>query len=446
MKSSLNVQFCKSNQMGRVTPCAPEFCIAGCGAHGVTRPTRRLTVGAICLFFFLLTSASPLLAQTPPVKNSSGRYLFIVDTSKAMRPRATAVQTTVNNLLLSGMQAQLQRGDTIGVWTYNEQLYAGRLPLQQWTPEGEQLVASNILAFLKEQSYEKTSRLETVWPALQSVVRESEKLTILLVSDGDERISGTPFDREINEFFTINSRPQKQKRMPFVIVLRSYRGKFISVTLNLAPWPAEFSPYPPEPKVTVALKPKPPPEKTAPPPLIVIGKKPEPASVAPTAPSEPTPTKSAVPTNDLPAVVVEPKSPPAPADRPAETAPTTPAATIQPKPDVSPIAATLASPAVIAPSTESSRVSAPTPVNPEPTAVAPPVRADELKPEPSPPPATVQVATATQPEPIFNRTKLLLTAGVLLVLGVAFFFLKQRRARAIAHVSLITRSMKQDKK
>jgi uncharacterized protein involved in exopolysaccharide biosynthesis len=57
----------------------------------------------------------------------------------------------------------------------------------------------------------------------------------------------------------------------------------------------------------------------------------------------------------------------------------------------------------------------------------------------------VQVATATQPETIFNRPKLLLTAGVLLGLGVVFLFLRQRRARAVAHVSLITRSMDKDK-
>jgi hypothetical protein len=462
-------------------------------------------MGKAVFVLFSLTFILGLSAQTPPAEHSSGRYLLIVDTSAAMRRRAPAVQKAVSNLLLSSMHTQLRRGDTVGLWTYNEQLYAGRLPLQQWTPEREQLVASNILAFLKAQPCEKTSRLDTVWPALQSVVEESEKLTVLLISDGDKSISGTPFDREINEFFKINSRSQKQKRMPFVTVLRSRRGDFIGASLNLAPWPVEFPPFPPEPKVAAAPKPKSPPEKTAPrpatPPLIVIGKKPEPVAVTPVAAFEPTPAKPAALTNAMPVAVVEPKSPPEPATpetpkpapteaapvtvqpaatpvAPTEAAPAPGAATDQPKPDFSTVATPPekpvvaprppvvelpkpmpmpvvvppetkpASPPVVAPPTEPSHASAPTPV-------ALPAHADNVKPEPSPPPATVrqpfttppaQVATATQPETIFNRTKLLLTAGVLLVLGVTFLFLKQRRARAGAHASLITRSMDQDKK
>ncbi len=402
---------------------------------------RVLAFATLGILFF----DSPLAAQTPPAKHSSGRYLLIVDTSKAMRPRATAVQTTVNNLLLSGMHAQLQRGDTIGVWTYNEQLYAGRLPLQRWTPQEEQLVASNILAFLKAQPYEKTSHLDKVWPALQSVVKESERLTVLLISDGDEIVSGTPFNRELNKFFKKNSWSQRQKRMPFVTVLRSQRGKFIGITMNLAPWPVEFPLFQPEPKIAVATKPKSPPKNVAPrptaPPLIVVGE--EPASTQPAA----TPVAPASPT----------------AAQAEEASQKPPGAAVQPKPDVSPVAATpaepvvatpetkptlppMTSPPVITPLTETSHVSVPTSVNPEPTPVTPPAHADELKPEPSSPPATAQVATATQPETIFNRTKILLTVGVFLVLGAAFFFLKQRRARATSHASLITRSMGKDKK
>lgn len=478
MKTPLNVQVGKRAKVGRVTPYAPGLDVSEGGAPGVTRPTPAL-MGKAVFLLFSLTFILGLSAHTPPAKHSSDRYLLLVDTSAAMRRRAPAVQKAVSNLLLSSMNAQLQRGDTIGLWTYNEQLYAGRLPLQRWTPEGEQLVASNILAFLDGQPYENASRLDAVWPALQGVVRESKKLTVLIFSEGDETMSGTPFDREINEFFKANASRQKQKRMPFITVLRSYRGQFNGVTLNLAPWPVEFPPFPPESKAASTPKPKPPPEITAPPsaapPLIVIGKKPEPAVAALPVPAEPTPVTPVVPTNDLPAAVVEPKSPPAPAPtetpqatpgQPAATpvVPAPPAGAIHPKPDVSPVVALPAKPIVepkpesapvVVPPTETPHESTPPPVNSAPTPVAPSVHADELKTEPSPLPATVkpppspppaQVVAEAQPETIFSRTKLVLLGLGLVVLAGAVFFLAHRRAHASAHASLITRSMDQDRK
>src|SRR5689334_10730875 len=91
------------------------------------------------LVLSVLCFAPSLPAQTAGAMGSSGRYLFIVDTSYSMRRRADAVQKTASNLLLSGMRGELRRGDTIGIWTINEDLYTGRLPLQRWTPENNGL-------------------------------------------------------------------------------------------------------------------------------------------------------------------------------------------------------------------------------------------------------------------------------------------------------------------
>ena len=428
-------------------------------------------------FFTLPVVSISLRAQTNAASPSSDRHLFIVDTSAAMRRNAPIVEKVVGNLLLSSMQGQLHRGDTVGLWTYNEQLYAGRLPLQQWTPEGEQVVATNILAFLKKQPYEKKPRFSQVLPVLQRVVRESERITVLLIMGGDEMISGTPFDRQINQFFQKHYKAQQKARAPFVIVLRARRGGFTSATLNLAQWPVEFSPFPPEPKKTIEdVKPKPPPPKPTPtnppptaPPLIIIGKKPEGQTTNTTTSTE----SSATATNlSSPAKSESPPVSPAIPPSPTEAAPAAAATTPQPTPDSSvPAAPAVAPPPVESkPNAVESPKPPPTPaVTAQETApVSPPVTAAATEPaqvtatseDPTPavaaklespalvePPAgtpPAQVATATAPEKPFKLAILLSIVTALLVLAVIGYFLTHRRTRA--HASLITRSLDQDGK
>ena len=70
-----------------------------------------------------------------PPKPVTERFLLIVDTSAAMKKRAANVEQVVGNLFAGGLGAQLHRGDTIGVWTYTDDLQAGQFPLQRWTPQ-----------------------------------------------------------------------------------------------------------------------------------------------------------------------------------------------------------------------------------------------------------------------------------------------------------------------
>lgn len=202
-----------------------------------------------------------LPAQVPgPAATSSGRYLLIVETSSSMRRRAQAVQETVRTLLRSDMNGQLRSGDTLGVWTFNEELYAGRLSLQLWTPGRREVVAQNIIEFLKQQSCEKQARLENVVPELAHVIKSSGALTVLLISAGEKEIRGTPFDRQINAAYLRWRHEMRRTQQPFITVLRARNGQLTGHTVNMAPWPVEFPAFPPEPKAIAAT---PPPEVSA---------------------------------------------------------------------------------------------------------------------------------------------------------------------------------------
>jgi hypothetical protein len=99
---------------------------------------------------------------------------------------------------------------------------------------------------------------------------------------------GTPFDDRINGVFKTWRTQQQDTRMPFVTMLRAYKGKLTDCSVNPAPWVVELPPLPPEvqtaktaPKPAVA-PPKPTPAPTLP-PLIISGKKPQQQAAAQSA-------------------------------------------------------------------------------------------------------------------------------------------------------------------
>lgn len=437
-------------------------------------PARWRRTAAVLL---VLTSL-PLGAQTNPTPAVSDRYLLVLDTSAAMRRRAAGVQKAVESLMRSTLAAQLQRGDTVGIWTYNEQLQAGRFPLQTWTPETSEAVASNVIAFVKAQTYSGESRFDVAVPPLSRLIQESPRLTVLLVSDGNERFIGTPFDAGIERALASKYEAQQKARMPFITVLRAARGRLVSATVNLAPWPVEFPGFPPEPKVVEAPKPEPKPKPEPPrptvPPLIVIGKKkPEPVEATNAPPASVT---NAPP----PAVPAAPPPTNSPAAPPAVT---NPPVAVVPTPPVTPATSQVvtASPAVISvptntkPATVTAPTAAPAPsavavvpagTNPAPSpgqsAPAPPAR-DETAPSTTVAGSTPTRATEITPDtnvpgplavaestpatiPSGTPRWLLFVGGLVpIALGVAVFLHLQKRSRSSAS-SLISRSMDRDRK
>jgi hypothetical protein len=209
----------------------------------------------LVLFGLVLTSQG-LPAQTPkPAPKPSGRYLLIVETSTSMRRRAGAVQDAARSMLRSGLNGQLRPGDTLGLWTFNEELYAGRFPLRLWTPESREEIAQAIVEFLKKQRYEKQARVESIFPELQQVINSSETITVLLISTGESEMKGTPFDQQINATYAQWRREMQRMQTPFITVLRARNGQMASHVVSMAPWPVEFPPFLPEPKTIAATPP-----------------------------------------------------------------------------------------------------------------------------------------------------------------------------------------------
>ena len=442
---------------------------------GTPRHVMRLLAGLFPLWLAAVPAATPPRTNTAPAALAN-RYLFIVETSKTMRSRGDGTLNAIHDLLASGMRGQMQAGDTLGLWTFNRELHMGEFPLQQWSPKSQKGVTGRVLTFLKDQRCENKPRFDQVLPALQRVVRNSQFITVVLVTSGEEDLRGTPFDEPINRLCKSWRKQQAEANMPVITVLRGQNGQFAEYRVSPAPWATDLPPLPKElqaarvkPKTASAASAQAAPATV--PPLIVSGRKPKPAPAPAAVPSSPSSISSApavvVTTNLTPAASLEATPAPTPAATvakpPTEAAKTTIASTTVPPADP-PAAARTDAPARVEPAppatppVEAKLADPPaSPRQPQETVSAPPATiprdagsqaesAASAAAPPLNPTASPAVVAATTEEPSFLENKLVWLAALLgagLLGGLVWCW--RCRSRTSEPISLITRSLEQHK-
>jgi hypothetical protein len=214
----------------------------------------------------------PAVRAQPAVRNWDNRFLLIFDTSSDMKRRLPAVQKAVNDILAASTNGLLHPGDSIGVWTFDQDFHAGQFPLQHWGPENAALITSNINAFIGKQRYTKTTRFDALLPSLNQVVGGSDRLTVLIFCDGQGEIHGTPYDVGINQIFQERQSEREKARLPIIIGLRSQRGQYVGCMVGFPPQAVSLPEFPPLPSPPAPPPVPPPPVKSvAVPSLIIVG-------------------------------------------------------------------------------------------------------------------------------------------------------------------------------
>lgn len=396
----------------------------------LSRMFRVARLGALlpaAFFFISHLSAQPAEPRIP------GRWLLIFDTSADMKRRVPAVQTEVNTLLALGLGGRLQAGDSIGVWTFDETLRTGEMPLIYWAPEDAATIAASINKFVGKQRYENRTRFAALQPLLNRVAQSSPRLTVLIFCDGDGAFTGTPYDDGVNRIFRQRLAEQKKARQPFVVVLRSQLGQYVGCTVNFPPGMVnvpDFPPLPPPPATNAAPPPLPPPAPppTAP-PLVIVGTNVEsgaPPALSKAAPVMETNVVAAVPTNAIaPAPAETSTKPAAPVNFAEATVEATPS-NAPPKPP---------SPAESA--GETNLVSSPAPASAR--AETPTTQTNPIEPA-NAAAQTKGLAAPAEHAGSSRWTALAVGAGMLLVAGAVAAF-AVFRARRADRGSLITRTM-----
>ena len=261
---------------------------------------KRMIRGAWLLAVMLGgLAAVPELRAQPAARKVESRFLLVFDTSAEMKHRVTAVQNAISNVLATGANGQLHSDDSIGVWTFDQQLQTGQFPLQRWKPDQAGQIAAAINTFVGSQRYAKKTGFDMVLPMVNKVVQSSERLTVVIFCDGYGEFYGTPYDQGINQVFQERQAERQKSRRPIVVVLRSQLGQYVDCMVSFPPQPVSFPEFPPLPEpAPVAPKAVPPPPRPSVPPLIIIGTPP----VSRVPPPVPKPLSPQAPTNPPPAV------------------------------------------------------------------------------------------------------------------------------------------------
>ena len=407
---------------------------------------RKITFCFVCAALVLLGFGVMAAAD-----KQGGRFLFLVETSSAMDGNKVALRKSLHSIIESGLDGQIQYGDTIGLWTYNDKMNTS-FPMVIWSLEHVQDITNAVDFWMAKQKFVHRGEFSKVMPFLQNVIKPSEKLTIIWISTGNDKVTGTPFDSAIDDLHKEFRDDFRKQQIPFVTLLVVRKGAITDFTVN----PGDAKIRLPEimqkeaAEAKVAASKAPPAEIVAPPPakkpplVIKVGPSPElieqkkaaeAAKVETNAPTVAAVTQTA--TNVIAAPQPTVSTNVAVATNKPAAVPTTPAAQVQtnavvisntPTPVVSQpaVAATNAPVPALTTNTASNT-----------SAVATPVTKPQPIQQPTPAPA---VAVTAQ----LSTLAIAIGAGALVVFG-AIILLVIKRASATSSPSFISQSMTRER-
>ncbi|HEU6449621.1 MAG TPA: hypothetical protein VFV23_14395 [Verrucomicrobiae bacterium] len=230
------------------------------------------------LFLSIVMAALAVARAQQPEARYDNRVLLVYDTSWAMKARVPKMRAATLELLSTLLQrGELRNGDTIGVWTFSDDVLAGKFPLQTWQANTGETIFSNITRFVADQKYHGSTHFDKLMPMIPGLVENSDRLTVVIFCDGDGHFFGTPFDLPVNGLFQQERSSAHKSAAPFLVILRSQLGKYAGCRVDVppqmdVPFFPEFPP-PPTPPTAPAKTNKPANVIVPPPapPLLIVG-------------------------------------------------------------------------------------------------------------------------------------------------------------------------------
>ena len=182
---------------------------------------------------------------TKPPKPEGNRFLFILETSSGMTRLEHGGRQAVFDLIYSGVDGRMRRGDTYGIWPFNEQIFSGLVPMQTWDPQKRLEQASAVGRYLRTHKYEKEGNFQLLVKQIHAVVRGAQDVNIFVVTDGNTAFAGTAFDQVINAGFEANRAQVQGAKKPLVVTLVARQGAFTAASVTPAGDKIELAELPP---------------------------------------------------------------------------------------------------------------------------------------------------------------------------------------------------------
>jgi len=204
----------------------------------------RLLLAQWMVLATAMAAPQPSKLAKPP-KPEGNRFLFILETSGGMTRLEHGGRQAVFDLIYSGVDGRMRRGDTYGIWPFNEQVYSGLVPMQTWDPQKRLEQASAVGRYLRTHKYEKEGNFELLMKQIHAVVRGAKDVNIFVVTDGNTPFLGTAFDQAINAGFETNRMQVQTAKKPLVVTLVARQGAFTAASVTTAGDRIELAELPP---------------------------------------------------------------------------------------------------------------------------------------------------------------------------------------------------------
>lgn len=164
----------------------------------------------------LLFTAALLLAGPSPGAEDppSTRFLLIVDTSFSMSAKRPTTAAWIREVVGGGFQGQIRAEEQFEVWTFNERVDTTTFPILEWNPAESGRFAEVAARRILATKHEKRTLYSPIIETLQELEGNS---LVVLITDGDEKLSGTPFDAEVNKRFAADGVRLRQAKQPFMV-------------------------------------------------------------------------------------------------------------------------------------------------------------------------------------------------------------------------------------
>lgn len=185
--------------------------------------------------------------QEKSTSTTGNRFLFIVENSSAMSRRDLGLRQSIFELVNTGLRGHMQSGDTFGVWTFNTTVDT-RFPMQTWEANARLDLGTRVNTFIRNQGYHKRSHLNEVMLDLANVAASVGDLTVVLLNDGNDKMSGTPFDREINDLYRQIAPDAAKDKLPVLTGLTIRGGTYVAYSVVSGGDPLELPPPPERPR------------------------------------------------------------------------------------------------------------------------------------------------------------------------------------------------------
>jgi hypothetical protein len=191
----------------------------------------RKTLVGLCLCLWMSGAFLPCHLAAAASTTSSNRFLFIVDTSSLMKKWDEPARDAMFDLIYSGVRGYMTNGDSYGVWLAAETNNTSG-SVEVWRHKFATELASRTALKVKDAGTRGKPALDIAIADAKRVARAVGDVTVILVSNGETPLKGTPFDGEINAAIAEVKPAMKAAKATINTALVARDGEFLAWAIN----------------------------------------------------------------------------------------------------------------------------------------------------------------------------------------------------------------------